>query len=152
MSLNCSGGILDSVKRTTAIAFSLSAFCALLFSYNPPTDTVGPITVQIETPAAGAYGSGGLLRFTQPDVPFSVPVWIQNRGAALVTGTLRLAVIDRWRADPSGPVPFSIGPGSRKQIEFTVSFPKGTFSLLWPKPQSAGAGLVRFGQWLEPHG
>ena len=38
-----------------------AAFCCAAFAYNPPTDTAGPLTVQMQPPAVGAYGAGGYV-------------------------------------------------------------------------------------------
>ncbi len=49
-------GILSS---TTLLLCSAAA-------YEPPVDRAGPLTVQIERPAAGAYGAGGFIEMNQP--------------------------------------------------------------------------------------
>lgn len=97
-----------------------------------PEETAGPVTVKIQPPTVGGYGYRGLLRLTQPDTPFTINVWLANSAPAAVRGTLRVSVIDRWRADPSGPVPFELAPQGWKRIQFTLSFGHGTFNAEYP--------------------
>ena len=72
------------------------------FAYNPPSDTAGPLTVQMQPPAVGAYGAGGYADLARAGAPFVVPVSLQNAGDRDITGTLRMAVIDGWTVAPDG--------------------------------------------------
>ena len=76
------------------LALGLSA--ARVQAYDPPVDTAGPLAVRIEGPE----------EVTEIEVPLPVRVVIRNRGEKPVQGTLELGVIDRWRAEPAGPVRF----------------------------------------------
>ena len=109
-----------------------AAFCCAAFAYNPPTDTAGPLTVQMQPPAVGAYGAGGYADLSRPGVTFVVPVSLQNSGDREITGTLRMAVIDQWKVEPSGALPFRVGPRGRSRREFTLSFGAGTYSAHYP--------------------
>jgi hypothetical protein len=53
------------------------------------------------------------VQFNQPDAPFTLAIQLSNSSDAPLQGTLRLRVIDRWRAEPGGPVPFTVRPHSR---------------------------------------
>ena len=45
-------------------------------------------------------------------VTFVVPVGLQNASDQAISGTLRMAVIDEWRVEPSGPVAFRVDRGA----------------------------------------
>ncbi len=116
-----------------------SCYCLLFLlvqaaglAYEPPVDTAGPLTARIQQPALGSYGAGGLVQFNQPDAPFTLPVQLSNSSDAPLQGTLRLRVIDRWRAEPDGPVPFTLRPRGRANVSFRVSFGPGTFNAHYP--------------------
>jgi hypothetical protein len=72
------------------------------------------------------------LEFTQPDAPFPVGVWLVNSASIAIRGTLQMKVIDKWRAEPSGPVSFELAPKGWKRLEFQVSFGRGTFNADYP--------------------
>lgn len=103
---------------------------------NFPTQTVGPLTIKVQAPTVGGpignYGSAGLLELTQSDVPFWVGVWLINSDSATIRGTLSLGVIDEWRAEPSGPIPFEVGPKGWKRFEFQTRFGRGTLNIEYP--------------------
>ncbi len=103
-----------------------------LLAYEPPVDTAGPLTARIQQPALGSYGAGGLVQFNQPDAPFTLTVQLSNSADAPLQGTLRLRVIDRWRADPDNPVPFTLRPRGRASVSFRLSFAPGTFNANYP--------------------
>ena len=119
------------MKRfASAILFFLVG--AAIFAYNPPSDTAGPLTVQMQPPAVGAYGAGGYADLARAGVPFVVPVSLQNAGDRAITGTLRMAAIDGWKVAPAGALPFQIGPHGRLRREFTLSFPPATYNAHYP--------------------
>jgi len=62
------------------------------FAYNPPSDTAGPLTVEMQPPAFGAYGAGGYVELSQPGVPFMIPVHLRNASDQAIAGTLRMVV------------------------------------------------------------
>ncbi len=116
-----------------ARGFLVSTAAALAaFAYSPPTDTAGPLTVSMQPPAVGAYGAGGYADLSRPGVPFVVPVTLQNAGDTEIAGTLRMAVIDQWEAEPAGAVPFRLGPRGRTRREFTLTFPPATYNAHYP--------------------
>ncbi len=111
--------------------------CALFVAmsaaaYEPPIDRVGPLTVEIQRPSLGAYGAGGFVDFSQPDKPFTVNVRFRNAGSTPLAGSLRLAVIDRWRVESQNPVEFSVGPHGRATRSFTVAFGRPTYNAYYP--------------------
>jgi hypothetical protein len=118
-------------------------------AFDPPTDTAGPLTVRMQAPAMGAYGSGGFAELSQPGVPVSLPVMLQNSADVPLTGTLRVAVIERWRVDPAGPISFRVGPRGRARHEFTRSFAPGTENAHYPV--HAYAEFEYQGQKLTAH-
>ncbi|MCC6857626.1 MAG: hypothetical protein IT158_03640 [Bryobacterales bacterium] len=101
-------------------------------AYNPPVDTAGPLTVRIMEPALGSYGAGGLAELSRPGVPVTINVSLENTGGTPLRGSLRLQVIDRWRVEPAGPVPFTVEAKGRVRLSFTVSFGEGTFTAHYP--------------------
>jgi hypothetical protein len=118
-------------------------------AFDPPTDTAGPLTVRMQAPAMGAYGSGGFAELSQPGVPVSLPVMLQNSADVPLSGTLRVAVIDRWRVEPAGPISFRVGPRGRSRHEFTLSFAAGTENAHYPV--HAYAEFEYQGQKLTAH-
>jgi hypothetical protein len=114
------------------VVFCCALSLAAAVAGEPPVDTAGPLTVRIQQPALGSYGAGGLVQFNQPDAPFTLNVQLNSAADAPVQGTLRLRVIDRWRAEPDGPVPFTLGPRGRATVAFRVSFGPGTFNARYP--------------------
>lgn len=107
-------------------------WCGSALAYNPPADTAGPITVSMQPPAVGAYGAGGYADLSRPGVPFTVPVSVQNSSDAEITGTLRVAVIDSWKADPPGAIAFRVPPRGRFRRDFTLTFGAGTYNAHYP--------------------
>ena len=115
-----------------SLYFSLVLLSSRAVAYNPASDTAGPITVQMQRPAVGAYGAGGYADLSRPGVPFNIPVNIQNAADTEISGTLRIAVIDAWKVEPPGAIPFRVGPRGRFRREFTLSFGAGTYSAHYP--------------------
>ena len=76
----------------------VALLAAAAVAFEPPVDTAGPLTVRIEEPALGSYGAGGRVRFDQPDAPFTLNVHLNSSADQPLKGTLRVRVIDRWRA------------------------------------------------------
>lgn len=119
------------MKRVPAVALPLLLGAAAL-AYNPPTDTAGPLTVQMQPPAVGAYGAGGYADLSRPGAPFVIPVGLQNAADRDVSGTLRIVVIDGWKATPAEPMPFHVRARGRLRREFTLTFPPGTHNAHYP--------------------
>jgi hypothetical protein len=117
-------------NRYPVLALILCA--AALPAFDPPSDTAGPLTVRMQAPALGAYGAGGFAELSRPGTPVTLPVTLQNAGETALAGTLRVAVIDRWRVEPAGPVSFRLGPRGRARYEFTLSFGPGTHNAHYP--------------------
>ena len=107
-------------------------FGAAALAYNPPSDTAGPLTVQMQPPAVGAYGAGGYADLSRAGVPFVVPVSLQNASDQVLVGTLRMAAIDGWKVAPADPAPFRIRPRGRLRQDFTLTFPPGTYNAHYP--------------------
>jgi hypothetical protein len=82
--------------------------------------------------ATGAYGAGGYADLSRPNIPFVVPVTLQNSSDREISGTLRLAVIDQWKVVPASAVAFRLGPRGRSRQEFTLTFGPGTLSVHYP--------------------
>ena len=135
--------------RNLCSLFALIVICAAALAYDPPSDTAGPLTVRMQAPALGAYGSGGFVELSRPGVPFTLPVMLQNASEAELVGTLRVAVIDHWRVEPAGPVAFRVGPRGRARYEFTLSFGAGTHNAHYPV--HAYAEFEYQGQKLTAH-
>src|ERR1035441_2769319 len=110
----------------------LPLLCFQALAYNPPADTAGPLTVSMQPAATGTYGAGGYADLSRPNVPFVVPVTLQNSSDREISGTLRLAVVDQWKVDPAGAVAFRLGPRGRSRQEFTLTFGPGTLSAHYP--------------------
>ena len=112
--------------------FCLPLLCFQALAYNPPADTAGPLTVSMQPAATGTYGAGGYADLSRPNVPFVVPVTLQNSSDREISGTLRLAVIDQWKVAPAGAITFRLGPHGRSRQEFTLTFGAGTLSAHYP--------------------
>jgi hypothetical protein len=139
----------------------LLLFAAVAPAYNPPVDTAGPITVRIYEPAVGLYGAGGPTALDRTEAPFTLEVALENTAAVAVSGTLRLGVIDRWRAKPAGPVAFTVAGHGHERMEFQVVIGEGTYSAHYPihawaeftyqgKPMAAHAVMVVATQLPDP--
>lgn len=114
-------------------ACCLWLFCSVQgFGYDEPEVTAGPLTVRIQEPMLGAYGSGGILQITQPEMPVPIVVSISNSSDVEVRGTVRIQVIDRWRIEPSTPQPFSVNGNGRRGVTFTAYPGEGTFNAHYP--------------------
>ena len=118
--------------RSIVARILLLPFGAAAFAYNPPSDTAGPLTVQMQPPAVGAYGAGGYADLARAGAPFVVPVSLQNAGDREITGTLRMTAIDGWKVAPGDALPFQIRPHGRLRREFTLTFPPGTHNAHYP--------------------
>src|ERR1035441_10964053 len=95
----------------------LPLLCFQALAYNPPADTAGPLTVSMQPAATGTYGAGGYADLSRPNVPFVVPVTLQNSSDREISGTLRLAVVGPWKVDAAGAGGVRLGPpgGSRPE-------------------------------------
>ena len=113
-------------RVATPIAASLFLLLAVsmqpALAYNPPTDTQGPLKVTIEGPS----------EVSETGVALPVKVLLENSGDHPLSGTLRLAVIDRWTADPGKAVAFQVAPGAKETVEFSVTAGAGTYSGHYP--------------------
>ena len=118
--------------RGTVAAILFLLVVASAFGYNPPSDTAGPLTAQMQPPAVGAYGAGGYADLARAGAPFVVPVSLQNSGDREITGTLRMTAIDGWKVAPADPLPFHIAPHGRLRREFTLNFPPATYNAHYP--------------------
>jgi len=111
--------------------------CIVLFlstagAYSPAVDSAGSLTIRILDPTLGSYGAGGAVTLNRAGAPFALAVSLENRGAAPLEGLLRIAVIDRWTAQPSGPVPFHLNAHATTQVEFTVTVGEGSYNANYP--------------------
>ena len=108
---------------------------ALLLSsqeIDPASDRAGSVTAKIPIPALGSYGAGGLAEFKTPVTPVVVTVELGNSASADVHGTVRLQVIDEWKAEPATPVAFSLPAHGYSDVAFRVQFGSGTFNAHYP--------------------
>lgn len=88
------------------------------WGYVDPVDTAGPITARIEAPATvGAT-----------DTPQAVRVIVQSTASERVEGTVELGLIDRWRAEPAGAVPFAVDAKGSTTLDFQVIAGAGSYS------------------------
>ena len=121
--------------------FALAANAAR--AYNPPVETVGPLTVRIEGPET----------VTQTDAPLPVRVVFENKGPQPITGTVVLGLADRWRAEPAGATAFTVAAGAKAERAFSITAGRPTYSGHYPihalvkfaldgKPQTAHPILV----------
>jgi len=99
----------------------MMATATALAAFDPPVDTAGPLTARIEGPA----------RITAADAPLGIVVRIENVGSAKVSGTVRLAVIDGWIAEPAS-VPFTATAQGKAHAGFRVMPAAGSFNAHYP--------------------
>ena len=131
---------MEQLEQCALVGVQMRArFCALFvllaaaaMAFEPPVNTVGPLTVRIEQPTLGSYGAGGRVQFDQPDAPFTLEVELSSTADQALQGTLRVRVIDRWRVEPSGPVSFTLPPRGSTTVAFQVSFGAGTYNAFYP--------------------
>ncbi len=88
--------------RNACAGLAWLALCAGARAYDPPSDTAGPLTVRMQAPAVGAYGAGGFVELSRPDVPFTLPVMLQNASELEIRGTLREAARGRPQGHGTG--------------------------------------------------
>jgi hypothetical protein len=91
-------------------------------AFNEPVDTAGPLTVRIEGPEVVAA----------INVPQTIQVKLENRANVPLAGALAIGVIDHWRAEPTGAVPFSVKGKGKAQYTFRVTAGAGTVTALYP--------------------
>ncbi len=148
--LKTSGGAASPAQATglphCGALFLLVACVA--WAYNPPVDTAGPLTVRILEPTIGSYGAGGPVVLNRTEAPFTLTVALENSGAAALSGTVRLAVIDQWRVEPASR-PFQVTARGRSRLEFTVTVGEGTFNAHYPI--HAFAEFVHDGRRMTAH-
>jgi hypothetical protein len=121
------------VRSPLLLALLLASACVLSAQeIDPASDRAGSITATIPIPALGSYGAGGLAEFKTPGKPVVVTVEIGNSGSAAIRGTVRLHVIDEWKAEPATPVAFTLPAHGRADVEFRVQFGEGTFNAHYP--------------------
>jgi len=97
-------------------------FAAPAAAYNPPVDSAGPVTVRIDGPEL----------VEQTGVALPARVTIENRADGPIEGTLRLGLIDCWRAEPAGTVPFSVEAKGETSLAFEVTAGEGIYSAHYP--------------------
>ena len=107
------------VLTTAVIAL---AFAHAAQAFDPPQVSEGPLTVRIQGPDV----------ITRTGEPQRVAVVLENSGQAAVKGTVRLRVIDRWKADPVDPQPFTAEAGGSARVSFTVTADDGSFNGHYP--------------------
>ncbi|MHB1034423.1 MAG: glycoside hydrolase family protein [Pirellulales bacterium] len=111
------------ISRWLLLAAMLAAvFIAPAQAFNPPTDTAGPLAVRIEGPA----------EVTDAAPPLSIQVVIENSGAEIRRGTLRLGLVDGWQADPAAPVPFEVAAKGESRYDFKVRLAAPIYNALHP--------------------
>jgi hypothetical protein len=95
-------------------------------AYNPAVDSAGSLTVRILDPTIGNYGAGGAVTLNRTGAPFRLAVSLENRGDGPLAGAVRISVIDRWRVQPSTPVPFHLKGHASTELAFTVKVGEGS--------------------------
>ena len=113
------------VRPSIIVIANLLVFALLSQSslaYNLPVETAGPLTVTIDGPE----------EVTETGVGLPVKVVLENSGDRELKGTLRLAVIDCWAAEPAGGVPFAVGAKGKASLEFAVTAGERTYSAHYP--------------------
>lgn len=93
-----------------------------LLAFNPPTDTVGPLTVTI----------GDLGTVTARTAPVPVEVVLKNGGDAPLQGTVRLGLVDDWRVEGSPRQTFELAGRQEKTLHFSLVAGERTYSALYP--------------------
>lgn len=111
---------MTRVIATFVLLLGLAAGSAR--AYTPPVDTAGPLTVRIDGPEL----------VTEADTPVPVAVVLENKGDAPLQGTLRLAVIDHWRAEPAEAISFSVTAQGSVTKAFRIVAGRGTYSAHYP--------------------
>ncbi|MDF2440110.1 MAG: hypothetical protein JWN98_1094, partial [Abditibacteriota bacterium] len=122
----------------------LSSFSiAPIRSFNPPEDTVGPLTVRVADPGV----------ITSLAAPLEVPVTLHNGGEATVSGALRIGVTEDWSVQGPALQPFSLAPRETKTLRVALVPGQHIYEALYPvhayvdfqaggKTQSAHAILI----------
>jgi len=105
-----------------AVLVVLVLVSSFALAYNPPADTAGSLSVRIEGPEV----------VTKIEEPLPVRVLIENKGANPIQGTVEVKLVDDWRAEPAGVVPFSVAARGSATREFKVTAGKGTHSAHYP--------------------
>ena len=91
-------------------------------AFNPPVDRVGPLTVRIVGPEV----------IDQIGAAFEVRVEFQNEAEQAVRGTVQLGLIDHWRSEPAGAVPFVVEAKSKAAYGFSVTPAANSYSAHYP--------------------
>jgi hypothetical protein len=109
--------------QTSACGLLLAAAVALpLAAYNPPTDTIGPLTLRIDAPQ----------QITRTGAPVAVKLVVENSGAESLRGTLRVTVIDHWTVTPAALVTFDVPAKGTREYPFQVTAAAGSYNALYP--------------------
>ena len=113
--------------RLGEIAGLLSMLLCMLclapaYGFDPPTDEAGGLKATIIGPE----------RFSVQASPFTVEVALASSGEEYLSGTVRLAGIDRWTVAPAVPVAFSVKAGEQVSVPFTVTVGPATYDAHYP--------------------
>lgn len=131
---------LFGLFRPLAVTLVLLLLARGAWAFNPPVDKAGPLTVRVEGPAEVA----------ETETPQPVCVLLENKGDVPLQGTVELGLIDRWRAEPAGPVAFSVAAKGSTTVSFQVIAGKGTYSGVH-YPVHAYARFTAAGRSLVAH-
>lgn len=91
-------------------------------AFNPPIETVGPLTVELS----------GAAPVTQLEQPMALSATLSNSGAAPLRGTLQFLVADDWRVLGNAQTLFTLAPGEKKTVPFQVVAGKASLAALYP--------------------
>jgi len=91
-------------------------------AFNPPIDTVGPLTARIEAPE----------EITKAQSPVAVRVVLENPSDRPIDGTVELQLIDHWQANPIGPVKFTVGKKATTTAEFKITPAAKSYNAHYP--------------------
>jgi len=108
-------------------------------AWNAPKAAEGPLTVTLPQ----------IEQVTQLGAPMDVAVTLKNSGTEVLSGALRIGVIDDWSVEGANPRPFTLAAKAEGQITFQVVPGKASYAAHYPI--HAYASFELDGQQREAH-
>lgn len=129
------------MRILTAAMFPLvlAATCLNAFAWNPPRDTVGPLTVAIEP-----FEDVQAL-----ETPVPVHITLTNTGQEALPVSLRVGVIDQWRVEGENPRLVTVPSGGNVTTDWVIVGGKGTYAAHYPV--HAYADFAQDGKTVQAH-